>query len=54
MASTYYVGLAACSGDGTQYRTETTTFDFVGNAWPRQGGLAAGAAGTLGGDDANK
>jgi len=50
MASTYYVGLAACSGDSTQFRTETTTFDFVGKAWPRQSGLPAGAAGTLGTD----
>jgi regulation of enolase protein 1 (concanavalin A-like superfamily) len=30
MASTYYVGLVACSGDNTSYTTETSQFDTVG------------------------
>src|SRR5437867_3961431 len=32
MASTYYVGLAACSGDTTNNTLETSTFDNVGTS----------------------
>jgi len=30
MGSSYYVGMAACSGDTSSYTTETSTFDTVG------------------------
>ena len=39
MASTYYVGFAACSGDTATDTTETSTFDNAGPAAPANGTL---------------